>query len=110
MHDDDVLQLATFTGGTLADKYVSCPAIHDQTADPRPVGGDAEALVALTGSGDPDIVDRLLRDDFDFESERHDALLSELDLPSEAAGWGFHYIEQGDGPQDIIRVNVTQNG
>ena len=99
-HNDDLLRLAAVDGGIVFADY-DCESGGDASADL-----DAAPLIRLAGAGSAQVVAEILRTDFVFAFERHQDLVTELNLPAEAVGLGFTYIDQGDGPSDAERVAI----
>lgn len=106
VHDDDLLEFHVFEQGTLIDQYSSWPEYHDDDDDkPAPAGGNPAVLTRIAAAGDPSAVEEILREDYLFEYERHEKLLSALGLPADSAGLGFNYIARGDAKGiDLSRV------
>jgi hypothetical protein len=113
VHDDDILMLEVHDRG----ESVISGAVPDPSAyfgvdpemfadfDPAMLDGsesagvthpgglpDAAAVVGAVGRGDVETVRDALDGDFVFATERHQALVSALELEASAVGWGFRYL------------------
>ncbi len=121
-HGDDILMYWFYENGVLGHDYNSDPEYFEENGDddfdddiddddeeaPTPAGGDAQALCRGFGNpGDVAAVNQALRQtfldnpDFDFEFERHAALLRALGLPEHAVCCGWKYIERGRFPEGL---------
>jgi hypothetical protein len=101
VHDDSVLYFDVYQGAQHVDHYDSAPGYFtwDGEGDPaEPEGGAAVELVRLFDSGDPEMVEEILRGKYDFDHDRHLALLTQLRLPPLAHGYGYDYLAEGDYP------------
>lgn len=104
--DDDLLGLAVHRGGELLleGSVPDAASVFDLDGEDGievPAALDADQLVAAVGRGDAEVVRQILAADHVFVTDCHRQLLSALDLPVVAAGWGYGYLsEQPDeGPE-----------
>jgi hypothetical protein len=115
VHDDDIFLYWLFTDGKIADAYNSNPSYF--LAGPSlPSGGDAAKLCEAFQSGKTNQVEEILRctmgedvddDRYVFESERHQALVDLLGLPSLSVGFTFwQVLEQANDPRNGGFVKV----
>jgi hypothetical protein len=100
-HDDSLLLYKLFDCGNLLDDYNSCPGYF--SGEEQPIfGGDAQKLCEIYGAPkEVEAVDALLRKEYTFEMNRHDALVDKLGLPTCTAGGGFSYLQEDDGPDEL---------
>jgi nucleoid-associated protein EbfC len=100
-HDDGLLLYQLFDSGKLLDDYNSCPG-HFSGEEGPSVGGNAEVLcVVYSIPEEVDALNDVLRKEFVFEINRHDALIAKLELPICTAGGGFDYLKEGDLPEEL---------
>jgi hypothetical protein len=68
----------------------------------------ARQLVEATGRGDVRTVREVFDGDFVFATERHQALVKALGLPTAAVGWGFRYLsrDQESGRPSTVRIGM----
>ncbi len=74
VHDDSVLYFDIYQGAGHVDHYDSAPGISHVTARETRPSRRAEQqieLVRLFDSGDPEMVEEILRGKYDFEHDRH---------------------------------------
>ena len=101
IHDDDVLYFDVYEMGRQVDHYNSAPGYFTWDGDgdpPAPEGGRTLELARLFGADDPEQVEEVLRNHYDFEHDRHLALLSCLHLSPLAHGAGYDYLNAGEYP------------
>ncbi len=118
-HDDSVLMYALYDRGELCDEYISSPEyfeLDEETAALVEQGGDARMLARTLGPPDvTDSVERLLRlsatdeGGFEFEADRHAALVDVLGLNPLAVGTGFDELSEaaypeGSSPPDFVEL------
>jgi hypothetical protein len=127
--DSDVLMLQLFTGGELADTYISSPSdlaamkgelddAEDEDDPLPPTGGHAATYVRILGRGDeaalhaalhlPQAEDPADGDDWLFAEERHGAVIEALDLP-DPCGLSWEDVAE-ELPSDIDEAAVTTVG
>ena len=108
--DDDLLQYQLFVDGEVVDEAavpadVAAEMVNDSGGEVVPVGSP-DRLVAAVGRGSVvAVADVLATSDLVFVSELHERLAAALDLPTWAAGWGFHYLDEDP---DELPVPVTR--
>jgi hypothetical protein len=108
--DDDLLQYQLFVDGEVVDEAavpeeVAAEMVDDGGGEVVPVGSP-DRLVAAVGRGSVvGVADVLATSDLVFVSELHERLAAALGLPTWAAGWGFHYLDQDP---DELPVPVTR--
>jgi hypothetical protein len=110
-HDDDVLWYQLFENGTLVDAYISDEKWWEAADEPAP-RGEAEVLCQSMGApGAKKEVKRILARrggvlGYQFEVQRHAALLEALGQPGYAAGFGYKYASRGELPAGISREQM----
>ena len=113
-HDDDILWYQLYENGKLQDEYDSSPGYFDPSAKPSgPAGGDAAKLCAAFGSGKTDEVERVLRksvfdeDGYTFAFERHDDLVSALDISAFGVGTAYASFENDEFPEGLAADDIV---
>jgi DNA-binding YbaB/EbfC family protein len=100
-HDDSLLLYQLFDSGKLMDDYNSCPG-HFSGEEGPSIGGNAEVLsIVYSIPEEVDALNDVLRKDYVFEINRHDALIAKLEIPFCTAGGGFSYLKEGDLPEGL---------
>lgn len=101
IHDDSLLMYKLFDSGTLLDDYNSCPGYFSGVNEPS-TGGDAEQLCsAYSVPNERKALEEILRKEYTFESNRHDAIIAKLNLPYCTVGGGFGYLQEDDVPPEL---------
>lgn len=101
IHDDSLLMYKLFDSGTLLDDYNSCPGYFSGVSQPS-TGGDAEKLCSVYSvPGEQNSLNEILRKEYTFESNRHDAIIAKLNLPYCTVGGGFGYLQEDDVPPEL---------
>jgi len=101
IHDDSLLMYKLFDSGVLLDDYNSCPGYFSGVNQPS-TGGDAEKLCSVYSVPDErNSLDEILRKEYTFESNRHDAIIAKLNLPYCTVGGGFGYLQEDDVPPEL---------
>lgn len=101
IHDDSLLMYRLFDSGVLLDDYNSCPGYFSGVNQPI-TGGDAEKLCSVYSVPDERAsLDEILRKEYTFESNRHDAIIAKLNLPYCTVGGGFGYLQEDDVPPEL---------
>lgn len=110
-HDDDVLYVDVYDSGMHVDHYDSAPGYFtwDGEGDPpEPEGGRAVELARLFGADAYENVEEVLRAAYDFEHDRHLALISSLRLSPLAHGAGYDYLAAGDYPPGAVAATFVR--
>ena len=105
VHDSDILGYRVFDRGALITEGVVPDPLeffgHELSGiDATGVRPDPALLVAALGRGDAAAVASALTDGFVLAEERHEALLTALDLPTIAARFGYRFLDEDDTGYD----------
>ena len=111
-HDDSVLVLLAYNRGRGVMAYNSAPD-YFTTGEEPPSGAEPGALCAAFDCGaSADRVAAILSqcgdEGFVFETERHEALVEALAMPSCAVGFGYAYLARGEMPQGLTDADLTR--
>ena len=117
-HDDDILWFQLYQGGELTDEYNSCPDYFEGEDEslPTPVGGDAERLCSILGSGTAAEVERVLRtssfdkDGYIFAFQRHEALCAALSISRFGVGTSYSSFEHDELPEGLDISQIQRIG
>ncbi len=115
IHDDSLLLYKLFDSGNLLDDYNSCPGYFSGVNQPS-TGGNAEKLCSVYSVPDErDSLEEILRKEYTFESNRHDAIIAKINLPYCTVGGGFGYLQEDDVPpeldvSDLIETSPEEGG
>ncbi|MBS2002172.1 MAG: YbaB/EbfC family nucleoid-associated protein [Candidatus Obscuribacterales bacterium] len=108
IHDDDLLIYKLFDSGKLLDQYNSCPGYFSGVDQPSS-GGDPEKLCLVYSAPDEvEALEEILRKNYTFESNRHDAIIAKLNLPYCTVGSGFGYLERDETPDDLVVADLIE--
>jgi hypothetical protein len=109
--DDDLLQYQLFVEGELVDaaavpEDVAAEMVDESAGEEIPVSSPDQLIAALGRGSLVAVADVLATDDLVFVSELHERLAAALELPTWAAGWGFHYLDEDPDelPIPVIRT------
>ncbi len=112
-HDDDVLMLFLFNDGRPVTDYNSCPgyfggderppSVVDAAALCKAFGVEqaASRLAAILASEDDDML---------FATDRHQAVVDALGLPTASVGFGFEYLMAGELPEGLDAADLVASG
>ncbi len=115
IHDDSLLMYKLFDSGNLLDDYNSCPGYFSGENHPS-TGGNSEKLCTVYSVPDQlNSLEEILRKEYTFESNRHDAIIAKLNLPYCTVGGGFGYLQEDDVPpeldvSDLIETSPEYDG
>lgn len=103
--DDDVLRLWLFVNGSRRDRYDSTPDYVDNRKSASPEGGKPKTLIKAFDSPSPaGSVETVLRRNYAFARERHQALVDLLGIPGWCVGVDYSDLSLIDLPKGFVHI------